>query len=378
MNELATVDVKEMSPAQLGGEIRLLTMQARRMALSYGIQIGYRLHIAHEKVGPHGWAEWLKKETDFSAASASRFEALYEGYGEDQGNLFGVGNKFPTLENISISNALSLLAVPEEEREQVAAELGAESLSKRELDKALKERDEAQKRVKELENELAESEDGHGLAITELEEQIDALRADAVKGKEALKERAGLLDQLDRAEHTEKELRSQIHELETRPQPVAIERDEKAIEEAVTAAKAAASAEWAEKVQKLQADLEKANAQKDKLKAKVDKADAAAGEKISAAEQETARIRQELEDARRQLKLANADVTAFGIHFTAGQKELLEAFASLEKIAERDLTTAQKLNGGFSKLLQMLADRVKVLQEKAAAAPITGRTELEG
>ena len=66
MNELMTTDTKELSPEQLGGEIRLLTTQARRMALSYGIQIGYRLHLAHEKVGPHGWAEWLKKETEFS------------------------------------------------------------------------------------------------------------------------------------------------------------------------------------------------------------------------------------------------------------------------------------------------------------------------
>ena len=72
MNELSTVSVKDMAPEQLGGEIRLLTAQARRMALSYGIQIGYRLKIAHEKVGPHGWAEWLKRETEFSAAAASR------------------------------------------------------------------------------------------------------------------------------------------------------------------------------------------------------------------------------------------------------------------------------------------------------------------
>ena len=105
-------DIEALTPEQLGGEIRLLTSQARRMALSYAIQIGYRLKVAHDKVGPHGWAEWLRTETEFSAAAASRFEKLYEGYGEDQGSLFGVGNKFPTLENISVSNALRLLAVP--------------------------------------------------------------------------------------------------------------------------------------------------------------------------------------------------------------------------------------------------------------------------
>lgn len=40
MNELATMDIRALSTEQLGGEIRLLTMQARRMALSYAIQIG--------------------------------------------------------------------------------------------------------------------------------------------------------------------------------------------------------------------------------------------------------------------------------------------------------------------------------------------------
>jgi hypothetical protein len=143
--------IEDMTPAQLGGEIRLLTSQARRMALSYAIQIGYRLKIAHEKVGPHGWAEWLARETEYSAAAASRFQKLYEGYGEDQGSLFGVGNKFPTLEKMSISNALRLLTVPEEEREEVAAELDAEHLSTRELEKALAERDEARKALEEAE-----------------------------------------------------------------------------------------------------------------------------------------------------------------------------------------------------------------------------------
>ncbi len=159
MNELTAVhtQVDDLTPEQLGGEIRLLTAQARRMALSYGIQIGYRLRVAHDKVGPHGWAEWLKRETDFSAAAASRFEALYEGYGAEQGGIFGVENKFPTLENISISNALRLLAVPEEEREEVAAQVDAEHISARELERALAERDEARKALQEAERAIRES-----------------------------------------------------------------------------------------------------------------------------------------------------------------------------------------------------------------------------
>ena len=160
MNEMTVVrkEIEELTPGELGSEIRLLTQQARRMALSYGIQIGYRLKVAHEKVGPHGWAAWLKQETEFSAAAASRFEKLYEGYGDAQGSLFGVKNNFPTLENLSVSNALRLLAVPEEEREQVAAEVDAEHLSARELEKALAERDtsldDARKEAEDLRQKL--------------------------------------------------------------------------------------------------------------------------------------------------------------------------------------------------------------------------------
>ena len=358
MNELMTTDTKELSPEQLGGEIRLLTTQARRMALSYGIQIGYRLHLAHEKVGPHGWAEWLKKETEFSAASASRFESLYEGYGEDQGNLFGVGNKFPTLENLSISNALKLLAVPEEERETFAAEVGADSLSARELEKAIAEKKAAEKRALEAERALHEMEEGEGLAVSELQAKLDEMREDADKGKKALEEKAGLLDKLDQAARTEKTLKEQIRELETRPQPVAVQRDEKAIEEAVQKAKAAAAAEWSEKTKKLTDKLNEANAKAEKLKTKVDKASAGADEKLAAAERETARIRQELEATQKKLKASNGNVAAFGVYFKSVQENFNSMMEKVREIGEEDQETAKKLCGAARVILNKAIERL--------------------
>lgn len=366
MNELATIDVKEMTPGQLGGEIRLLTQQARRMALSYGIQIGYRLHVAHEKVGPHGWAEWLKQETDFSAAAASRFESLYEGYGEDQGNLFGVENKFPTLENLSISNALRLLAVPEEEREEVAAELDAEHLSTRELDKALKERDEALRQVKELEEQLAEAEDGHGLAIGELECQVKELQDAAAKGKAALKEKEKILSELDASNTQLEKAREEIEELRNQPAATVVQRDEAAIEEAVRAAKAKADAEHAAMLEKIQKKLSKAERERDKLQSAAEKAGSDADDRAKAAAAEAERLRQELEATKKKLQLSDADVTAFGIHFTTGQKELLEAIGAVEKIAERDADTAKKLSAAVRQLLQILDGKVSGLEEKTA------------
>lgn len=362
MNELMTTDTKALSPEQLGGEIRLLTMQARRMALSYGIQIGYRLHVAHEKVGAHGWAEWLKKETEFSAAAASRFESLYEGYGEDQGNLFGVGNKFPTLENLSISNALKLLAVPEEERETFAAEVGAEKLSARELDKVIAEKKAAEERAEGLERERDQARQQLQTTQARLEDTQKSLAA----SQEAEGELTRALSQAKKdvlaademAERNEKKLKDRIKELESRPIEVAVQRDEKAIEEAVQQAKADASAEWAAKVKKLQDDLEKANAQKDKLKAKVDKADTDAAEKLAAAEKERARIEQELEAARKKLKTSDANVAKFGVYFRAMQEDYNKLLEVLPEIGETDRETAEKLRRGAKVLMEKMLERL--------------------
>ncbi len=226
---LRMTEAENMTPEQLGGEIRLLTGQARRMALSYAIQIGYRLKLAHEKVGPHGWAEWLGKETEFSPAAASRFEKLYEGYGSAQGSLFGVGNNFPTLEKISVSNALRLLAVPEEEREQVAEELDAEHISARELEKALKERDEAKKAAEKAEAERDEAKKAAKEA-GDLAERISGERT----------ELNGALGQV-KAEKAKLELR--VRELESRPVEVAVEKDPEAEKEIEALRKKLESAE---------------------------------------------------------------------------------------------------------------------------------------
>lgn len=349
MNELevARTEVKDLTPAQLGGEIRLLTAQARRMALSFGIQIGYRLKIAHEKVGPHGWADWLKNETDFSAAAASRFEKLYEGYGAEQGSLFGVQNKFPTLEKMSISNALQLLAVPEEEREAVAVELDAEHLSSRELEKALAERDEAITRAKAAEEELNGVEEAHQLALGELEEKIQTMQKDAEAVKKAKAEHEKLLDELSLTQQKLRDTQAEVKELESRPQPVAMQRDEKAIEEAAATAAARATAKAAEEIAALQKKLEKA----EKAREKAEKAGSGAGEEIAAAKAEAARAKEELETAKKKLLAADKDVAEVGVYIRQLQLDLNEIQIRIRKIRERDNELAEKLSGAFRGLL---------------------------
>lgn len=376
MNELSTVSVKDMAPEQLGGEIRLLTAQARRMALSYGIQIGYRLKIAHEKVGPHGWAEWLKRETEFSAAAASRFESLYEGYGDEQGSIFGVENKFPTLEKLSISNALRLLAIPEEEREDFAREVDAEHLSARDLEAKVKER------TAELEAKAQRWEEQAG----EYASQVHDLQNDV---QDALKQRndeelahKDTLEQLRQA-------RAELEELEKRPQTVALERDEAAIAEAVKAERERLENERAAVISKAAndaADLEREkhreaekklkakiaaleeqakkndgilrSAQEDMQKAQADaKAARDAADKAQKAEAEAVRLQRDVEVLKKQLSMAAPAVAEFKAAFDRAQDELVHMTDALHRIEDEEIKG--KLRMACTVMLDGFAGRVK-------------------
>jgi chromosome segregation ATPase len=361
MNEMGirkSDELEQLTPEQLGGEIRLLTSQARKIVLAYAVEIGHRLVLAKEKVGHGEWIDWVARETTLSQSSANRMMRLYEEYGNRQESLFGAEVNSSTLTNLSVSNALQLLAYPPEEREQAAAELDAEHLSSRELAEAIAARKAAEDRAAELQKELDEIEDGHGLAITELEEKIDEMRSTAEKGRAAIKAKEELEEKLDIADLKVKELREQIKELEARPIATVKERDEEAIEQAVTVAKAKADAEAAEKISAIQKKLEKAEKDRDKFKDAAGKAESGAAEKVAAAEKDAAAARQELEEARKKLKASNANVAVFGAYFKAIQENYNRMLEKLQEIGTDDRETADKLRGGAKVILTQMLERI--------------------
>lgn len=98
-----------VSPEKLGAEIRELTRQAKAMTLYYGVEIGRRLEAAKSMVQYGGWGAWLKENTEFSQATATRFMRVFNEYGAAQIGIFGAVPESSTLQNLSISNALRLL-----------------------------------------------------------------------------------------------------------------------------------------------------------------------------------------------------------------------------------------------------------------------------
>ena len=325
MNDIQT----QRTPDIIGAEIRGLTQQAKTMTLWFGIEIGRRLTEAKEMLEHGQWLPYLKEQTEFSRSSAGRLMTLYKEYGAAQTSLFGAESNYPTLNNLSISNALRLLAVPEDEREEFAAEHDVEHMSARELDELIKQRDEAEKRAARAEEQVQQAADG-------------AAKADEQYQK-AKQELHLLREKLGNAEAQKAAAEKELSELRERPVEVAVEVDEKAVEEAVTAARAKNDAEWAEKMAKVKNELSEAGLDAEKLKAKIKKAEEKAKEKAA-----------ELERLKKSQTLNDPNTAVFKQIFEQVQEDFNKLHGSLLKVRASDPDTAQKLTAAVRALVDKM------------------------
>lgn len=319
---MSEMEIKR-TPELIGAEIRTITQQARYMVLLYGIEIGRRLTEAKEMLEHGEWLPWLERETGFSPATASRYTRLYDEYGTDQSSLFGAETNFATLKNISVSNALRLLAVPAEEREEFAAENDVEHMSSRELDRLLKEKEEAEARAKKAESSGAKAAETAKAAERELE---------SLQGKFA-------------------ELEAENRELRDRPVEVAVQVDEEAVKDAAEKAREKADGEWTAKYEKLEKKLKAAEARAEKARAEADRQGEGAEKQRAEALAEAERARRELEELKKQMVFNNADTAVFKALFEQVQTDFNRLSGAWMKIKAADPATAGKLKAAVAALL---------------------------
>lgn len=325
MNDIQT----QRTPDIIGAEIRGLTQQAKTMTLWFGIEIGRRLTEAKEMLEHGQWLPYLKEQTEFSQPTASRFMKLYDEYGAKQTSLFGTELNYSTLNNLSISNALRLLAVPEDEREKFAADNDVEHMSTRELDELIKQRDDAEQRAARAEEQAQQAADG-------------AARTDKQYQK-AKQELHLLREKLSNAEAQKATAEKELSELRARPVEVAVEVDEKAVEEAVTAARAKNDAEWAEKMAKVKNELSDAELKTEKLKSKIKKA-----------EEKAAASAAELDKLKKAQTLNDPNTAVFKQIFEQVQEDFNKLHGSLLKVKASDPDTANKLTAAVRALVDKM------------------------
>ena len=280
--------------------------------------IGQRL-LEAKAILPHGeWLPWLTEQVEFSERQAQRFMKLAQEWAN------------PTaLSDLGATKALALLALPPEERQKFLSENhivdGEEKsvidMTSRELEKAVKERDEAL-HAAEAARAAAETADQSRAKMeadmTALKKLHQATQAAEAQAREALAE-----------------AQAELKALRERPVEVAVEVDQKALQEARREAET-------------------------RMQAKVDKAAEAqkkAEEQRKKAEEELAAVRQQLEASRQTERQAaisgDKDLALFELLFSQGNEAVNKLHGLLLKVRGRgDIELAGKLQ----KALLALAD----------------------
>lgn len=337
-------------------EIRTLHKQAQQVVLGYAIEIGRRL-VEVKSMLPHGtWGDYLKNEVNYSHSTANNFMRIFEEYGAEQQSLFGPQAKSQTLGNLPYTKALQLIAVPEEEREEFVREHDVENISSRELQKLIRERDQAVADAKAAEQAQAKMQDDMHLVNARLSSanaealniqnklEAEKNRADGYREKlEAQKEKA------QAAQEQLEDLRRELEEAKSRPVEVAVQEPGPAVIEA--AADKAAKEAAAEAKRKAEERLKKKIEEAEKAKAAADAAVEAAKKQQQQAEHRAKELEKKLAIAQ---AAQNPAVVEFKVHFDAVQKEFAALQDSLEKISGTD---REKLTAAFQALCKAMMER---------------------
>ena len=293
IQEIRTLDVVEM-------EIRVIQDQGQRVLLSMAIETGRRLEEAKAMVGHGNWGDWLKK-MGYSQSNANNLMRVFREYGTSQQSLFGGEANSQALGNLSLTKAIQLLALPDQEaREEFVETHDVENMSTRELERALKERAEA----------LADAEAARAEAKT-AEESRAKMEADMKTVNASLRDQKASVKKLKKEAD---QLQAELNELKSRPVDVAVETREPTAEE-----------------------LEKLTAQA------VEEARSADQERIAAME--------------KQLASADGDTAAFKVLFDAWQKDFDSMMDYLARISGRDQAKAGQLRKAIGAALEWMAAR---------------------
>lgn len=340
-------DIREIT-----AEIRTIQDSVRRTALSGAIEIGRRLTEAKELLQHGEWGDWLKREFEFSQSTASRLMQLFREYGADQGSLFGAETKYATLQNISVSNALRLIAIPDEEREEFAAEHDIEHKSAREVDELIRQRQEADARAAAAEKALADADEGHALAMAELDERLHSAQQ-AERDAKSIAETANARVKALAAERDK--TAAELEELRSRPIEVAVQVDEEAVKKAAEEAKAEAERKAKAKLEKLEKKLTAATQELEAYKDGDNKELEQSRARAAALEKELA---EERERAREAAELQDADVSAFGVHFVNVQRDFNDLLVALNKVRAAAPETGEKLTSAVRALVEKIGEHI--------------------
>ena len=166
--------IQERTLPVIATEILMIEKQVAKVTLEGAIEIGRRLNEAKEKLNHGEFNDWCMENLNYSKRNAERFMQLANNYGDADSEF----SKATALSQLSISKALKLLQLPEEEVENFIEEHDVPDMSVRELEEEIKnlksEKDELQKDLTFAEKKATDAEGKLGKE----KEKIDKLKYD--------------------------------------------------------------------------------------------------------------------------------------------------------------------------------------------------------
>ena len=337
----------ERTPNIIAAEINSIKDQTRKMILFNSIEIGRRLAEAKSMV-PHGeWGKWLEESVDYSQSTANNLMRIFEEYGSRQISIFDNNAKSQALGNLSYTQAVALLSIPEEEREAFIQEHDIDNMSTRELQQAIKERDQALKEKEELQNKL----DNTQKAVSDITEERDKFKEEASYFELNIRETDQLL----------KEKQEDIKKLQEALEKERQQSKEKvrSLEEKIITAKEDGSSE--EKVQELEELLEAAQDQVKKLTEQLNSPqviEASIVEKIPPeVEEELQQLRERTKELESKTLLkSDKAVLKFGVHFDALVKCFSDLLSTLAEIEDEE--AKERYQKAVSGLITKMSERI--------------------
>ncbi len=314
---LGRIVAQSMTKAAEGRTIEVITgelLEAKQAGGEAILTIGRCLIEAKESLSHGEWLPWLNERAELSERAAQRFMRLAREWSN------------PTaLSDLGATKAITLLALPPEEREQFMENHNVIDMTTRQLEQAVKERDEARKAAEEAKADAATAEQ----ARAKMAEDMGLLKA-RLNGAQEDREQA-----VQEAVRLEKEL----EELKSKPVDVAVETV--ADPEAIEKAKAEAVAEMQGKL--------------DRAKERQKKAEEQAREAQVALEAAQAQL-QDSERARKNAMLSSdEDMATFKALFEQVQDQANKMRGILLKLRGRPDSTAAQ---GVEKALRALAEAI--------------------
>ena len=318
--DLGRIIAQTRAPPADGRTIETITkdiLEAQRRGGEAVLTIG-RCLIEAKDMLPHGeWLPWLAEKVGYSEKTAQNFMRLAREFSIPQ-----------AIADLGATKALKLLALPPDERERFVADHNVIDMTTRQLEQAIRDRDEARQAAEAAKADAAAAEQ----ARAKMEEDMKLLNVRL----------SGAQEDREQAAQAVARLEAQLAELKEQPVEVAVETvvDQAAIDKAREEAQVAVSI--------MQAKLDKARYEKERAEARQKNA-----------EEALEQVRLQLEEQARAEKKAalgaDKDVARFEVLFDQGKDLANKMRGMLLKARGREDQAAAQ---GMAKALRALAEAI--------------------